>query len=50
MTEQQMKDRQREAARQEIKRRALADQKTAAEWCVAWFAMTARLFRRQRCS
>ncbi len=43
MNEFEWKAAQREAARQEIIKRAAADQKTAAEWCAAWFAMTKKL-------
>jgi len=42
-TNESWKARQREAARQELIRRAAAEQKTAAEFCAAWFAMAERL-------
>lgn len=34
---------QREAARQELVRRAAEEQTTMATWCVAWFAQAERL-------
>lgn len=43
MNEFDWKAAQREADRQEILRRAAADQKAAAEWCAAWFAMAERI-------
>lgn len=44
MNEFEWKAARREEARREILRRAAAEQKTAAEWCAAWFDMAARLW------
>lgn len=43
MSEFEWKAAMREEARRELARRAAAEQKTAAEWCAAWFAMAARI-------
>lgn len=43
MNEFDWKASQREAARQELVKRAAAEQKTAAEFCAAWFAMAERI-------
>lgn len=43
MNEFEWKASRREEARLELVRRAAAEQKTAAEFCAAWFAMADRL-------
>lgn len=43
MSEESWKAARREEARRELVRRAAAEQKTAAEWCAAWFDMAARI-------